>query len=95
MDNDTRYVRIFLMNESADRHEADTGVVNADKGYDSDRNNALQHSRGITPVIHIRRLPGNAPFDGIFTVDGATHLRFCRSNYHGVHEQHSESGESL
>ena len=29
------------------------------------------HRRGIAPVIHIRRLPNNALFDGIYTVDGA------------------------
>ena len=35
------------------------------------RNNEFLHRRGITPMIHIRRLPNNALFDGIYTVEGA------------------------
>ena len=69
-DNDTRYL-IPLMNKSGAQHELDTKVVIADRGYDSMRNNEFLHRRGIAPVIHIRRLPKNALFDGIYTVDGA------------------------
>ena len=68
-DNDTRYL-IPLMDKSWEQHELDTKVVIADRGYDSARNNEFLHRRGIAPVIHIRRLPKNALFDGIYTVDG-------------------------
>ena len=44
-DNDTRYL-IPLMNKSGEQHELDTGVVIADRGYDSHRNNEFLHRRG-------------------------------------------------
>ena len=69
-DNDTRYL-IPLVNMSGEQHDLDTEVVIADRGYDSARSNEFLHRRGITPVIHIRRLPNNALFDGTYTVDGA------------------------
>ena len=67
-DNDTRYL-IPLMDKSWEQHELDAKVVIADRGYDSAKNNEFLHHRGIAPVIHIRRLPKNALFDGIYTVD--------------------------
>ena len=68
-DSDTRYL-VPLMGKSDEQHELYTKVVIADRGYDSARNNEFLHRRGIAPVIHIRRLPRNALFDGIYTVDG-------------------------
>ena len=68
-DNDTRYL-MPLMDKSVEQHELDTKVVIAYRGYDSARNNEFLHHKGIAPAIHIRRLPKNALFDGIYTMEG-------------------------
>ena len=68
-DNDMRYLRP-LMDRFDEQHDLDTSVVIADRGYDWAENSDFLHRRGIAPVIHIRRLPNNALFDGIYTVDG-------------------------
>ena len=64
-------------------------VAIADKGYDSMANHEHLIAKGAAPVIHLRKLPNDRFYDGIYTERGVPHLPGHGPD--GVHQERSHS----